>query len=56
MSFLAQNGGTILLSVLLIAVVCLIVGRLIRKKRRGESTCGCGCSNCAAAETCHPKI
>ena len=34
----------ILLAVL--AVAALAVGRLVRNKRTGRGTCGCGCENC----------
>jgi hypothetical protein len=53
--FLAENGGTIILSLLLAAIVAAILVHLVGKKKRGESSCGCNCEGCASAGLCHPK-
>ena len=45
--------GTILISLLLIAVVAGIVTALVRDRKKGKSTCGCGCKNCAMSQYCH---
>ena len=55
LQFLGENAGTIGLSVLLILAVSAVIAHLVRRKKRGESSCGCGCGCCGAAETCHPK-
>jgi len=49
MEFLYQNGGTILISVILLSIVIFNIKRLCRVK----STCGCGCENCASRGICH---
>ncbi|MBP5180109.1 MAG: FeoB-associated Cys-rich membrane protein [Clostridiales bacterium] len=54
--WIMDNLGTIIVSAILIVIVGLAVGSLIRKKIKGESTCGCGCSNCPASSTCHKKV
>ena len=53
--WLAANLGTILVSLILTGVVSLIVVRMIKKKKRGVSSCGCGCAHCAMNESCHQK-
>lgn len=53
LTFLMQNGGTILVTLVLAAIVVLIVYRLVKNKKAGKSSCGCGCSNCAASGQCH---
>ena len=47
------NLGTVLISLLLIAAVAAIAASLIRNRRTGKSTCGCGCKNCAMSQYCH---
>ena len=53
-SWLTQNIGTILISLLLALIVGGIVYSMIKDKRKGRSSCGCGCANCAMAGKCHP--
>ncbi|MBQ7207115.1 MAG: FeoB-associated Cys-rich membrane protein [Lentisphaeria bacterium] len=42
--WLCENGGTLLVGSLLIAVIALIGVSLARKRRSGG--CGCGCACC----------
>ena len=51
--WLIANGATILIGSVLLGVLVAIVVSLIRKKKRGETSCGCGCSGCAMKELCH---
>ena len=50
---LAENISTIVLCVVLIAVVATIVIKLVKDRRAGKSSCGCGCKNCAMQGKCH---
>lgn len=45
--------STVVLCALLIAVVAAIVIKLVRDKKEGKSSCGCGCSACAMKGMCH---
>ena len=45
--------GTFIVLLVLAAVVVMTVRRLARDKKAGRSSCGCGCSHCAIADTCH---
>ncbi len=51
-SWLIQNGATIVISVILIAVVAAVVTHMIKNKKKGRTSCGCGCSNCPMSEKC----
>lgn len=51
-TWLAQNIGTILITLLLILVVGGIIFSMIRDKRKGKSTCGCSCANCKMCSAC----
>ena len=48
-----MNLGTIIVC----AIVLLLVGgaffSLLRNKRNGKSSCGCGCSGCSMRGVCH---
>ena len=55
MSWLAENIGTILVALLLIAAVSAAVACLVRDRKKGKSSCGCNCAHCAMAKTCHSR-
>ena len=46
MDWIINNLGTIIVALVVAAVVGLIVFNYIRKKKKGQSTCGCGCADC----------
>ena len=50
---IAENAGTIAVSLALIGVVAGIVAKLRRDRKKGKSSCGCGCANCAMNCSCH---
>ena len=54
-SWLAANISTIVIGLVLAAIVVAIILKLVRDKKAGRSSCGCGCSNCAMSGTCHGK-
>ena len=55
LTWLSANLGTILVCLVLAAVVAAIAANLVRRRRNGKSTCGCGCANCAMSQYCHNK-
>lgn len=54
-AWLMANLATILICAVLVAVVVLIILSMIRDKKRGKSSCGCGCSGCAMSDVCHSQ-
>ena len=50
LQFLTLYGGSILIGLAVLAVVALIVRKLYRDRKRGRSSCGCGCDHCSG---CH---
>ena len=52
---LADNASTIIVGLILLVIVIGIIRHIIKDKRRGKSSCGCGCSNCAMKGLCHNK-
>ena len=52
-SWIADNLGTIIMSLILIAIVAAIIVKMVRDKKRGKSSCGCNCGHCAMSGMCH---
>lgn len=51
--WLTQNLGTVLISLGLLLIVLAVLGKLVRDRRRGKTSCGCNCAHCAMAGSCH---
>ncbi len=48
-----SNLGTIIVSLILVGIVAAIIVNMVKKKKAGRSSCGCGCANCAMKGACH---
>ncbi len=55
LAWISENIATILLCVVLIAVVGSIIVGMICNRKKGKSSCGCGCAGCPMSNSCHPK-
>lgn len=44
--------ATVIISIILAAVIAMIIINMVRKKKQGVSSCGCGCSSCALSDEC----
>ena len=53
LEFLAHNYGTIIVAVILAVAVALVLGKYIKDKKAGKSSCNCGCQGCPNAQYCH---
>ncbi|MBR0511004.1 MAG: FeoB-associated Cys-rich membrane protein [Ruminococcus sp.] len=53
LAWLSENLGTIIVSLILIAVVSAVIVKMVKDKKQGKSSCGCGCENCAMHGKCH---
>ena len=53
---IADNEGTILISLALIALVTGIIIRLRRDKKQGKSSCGGNCGCCPMSGSCHKPL
>lgn len=54
--FFANNLSTIIISMVIAAVVVLIIRGMIKDKKSGNGTCGCGCAGCPSMGVCQAKI
>ncbi len=55
LSWLITNLATIAVALVLAVTVGAIVARMVSNKKKGKSSCGCGCSGCAMKDACHSK-
>lgn len=55
MNWFAENLGTIIITLVLAGVVALICAYLIGQRKKGKSSCGCSCANCAMHGKCHSR-
>lgn len=55
LAFLTENIGTIIVLAVLAVIVCAIVIKMIKDKKNGKNSCGCGCENCPSSGMCHKK-
>ncbi len=54
LAWLMENMATIVISAVLVLLVAAAIISMIRGKRKGKSSCGCGCAGCAMSGACHP--
>ena len=54
-NFFSEHIGDIIVGGILLVIVALIVVKMIKDKKAGRSSCGCGggCSGCASSSICH---
>lgn len=52
--WIQEQGGTLLVGLILLLVMGLVIRSLIKKRRRGQTACGCSCEGCAMGDACHP--
>ena len=50
--FLEDNWGNVLVLAGVAAVAAAAVWRLVKSKRAGRSSCGCGCGGCPSRGAC----
>lgn len=53
MEWIIANMGSIIVVLALAAIVTAIIVNMIRNKKKGKSSCGCGCDGCAFSGSCH---
>lgn len=54
-AWISGNIATIIICAVLIAIVAAIIVSMVRNKKKGKSSCGCGCAGCAMSGSCHSQ-
>lgn len=47
--------GTAIVLIIVLAVVGLVIFKMVKDKKAGKTSCGCGCKGCANSGLCHSK-
>ncbi len=55
LAWIIENLSTLIISAILIAAVTAVVLSMIRGRKKGKSSCGCGCADCALRSSCHSE-
>lgn len=55
LAWVIENLSTLIISAILIAAVTAVVLSMIRGRKKGKSSCGCGCADCALRSSCHSE-
>lgn len=55
LAWIMENLATILISAVLVVIVAAVIAGMVCDKKKGKSSCGCGCSGCAMNGACHRK-
>jgi len=55
LAWLTANIGTIVVALAVAAILALIIRGVLKDRRQGKSTCGCGCKDCPMSGNCHSK-
>ncbi len=53
LEFIQNNIGTILVGAVVLGILAFAAWKVISDKRKGKSSCSCGCSSCPNSELCH---
>ena len=51
-AWITANLGTIVVSIVLIAIVTAVIFKLIKDKKNGISSCGGNCAHCGMCASC----
>ncbi|MDE7334117.1 MAG: FeoB-associated Cys-rich membrane protein [Lachnospiraceae bacterium] len=54
-TWIMENMATIIISTVLLIIVAAIIVRMVYNRKKGRSSCGCGCAGCAMNGSCHPQ-
>lgn len=46
LDFIVNYGGSTAVGAVVLAVIALIIGKLVKDRRAGKSSCGCDCGSC----------
>ena len=47
--------STIIISLVILAAVAGIIASMVKDKKNGKASCGCGCERCAMKGECHKR-
>lgn len=45
--------ATVIIGAVIFGFMVFVIVNQIKKAKKGESSCGCGCSGCSSTKSCH---
>lgn len=55
LTWISENIGTLVICLVLCAIVAGIITVMVRDRKQGKSSCGCGCAHCPMGGSCHKR-
>ena len=55
LTWLTHNLATVIICLVLALILALIIVKLVKDKKKGNSSCGGNCAHCAMAGSCHKE-
>lgn len=55
LSWFYSNLATIIVFLVVASVVGLVIFKMVSDKKKGKSSCSCGCGGCPMKDSCHSK-
>ena len=52
LDFLIENSATVITLLVVLTIIGPAVFKIVKDKKQGKSSCGCGCEGCALADKC----
>lgn len=50
-----ENLSTIIIGLMIALAIFAIIISMVRNRKKGKSSCGCGCLNCPMSGSCNTK-
>ena len=54
-TWILENMATIAVTAVLALLVAAVIAGMVRSRKKGGSSCGCGCAGCAMGSVCHSR-
>lgn len=54
-TWIMENMATLIISMILFIIAASVIAGMVRNKRKGRGSCGCGCAGCHAGSHCANK-
>ena len=54
-AWIYENLATIIIGLIIALVIFAIIISIVLNRKKGKSSCGCGCSNCPMSDSCNLK-
>ncbi len=51
-NWFTANLATILITLVIAIIVALVIIHIVKNKKQGKNSCGCGCGNCPMSGSC----